>query len=67
MELFDMLAQLKMQGVLAAKKACVLAYWASRAGASGATANLAYPPGSSSTGNYSKHFDRVVGIKEEME
>ena len=55
------------KGVLTAKKACVLAYRASRAGASGATANLVYPPGSSSTGNYSKHFDRVVGIKEEME
>ena len=65
LELFEMLLQLKLQGINTAKKARALAYWASQAGASGGAANLAYPPGGTSTGNYSKHFDRVVGIKED--
>ena len=40
----DYLIQLKSEGVLSAKQACLLAYWANRAGVQGEAAKLAMGP-----------------------
>jgi hypothetical protein len=51
-------------GQLAAKHACIIAYWAHRAGASGPIKDLARKPGLQS-GKYSQHFDKVLNSKPE--
>eukprot|EP00959_Pyramimonas_sp_CCMP1952_P015618 330476-Pyramimonas_sp.AAC.1 len=58
-ELSDYIIQLKLDGQINATQACILSFWASRAGASGMVTKLAWPPGKQS-GSYSSHFDRVV-------
>jgi len=60
-ELAELLIDLKVSGCLSAKQCCVLAWWASRAGACGMVKQLAQHPLTQS-GKFSKHFDRVVGI-----
>jgi len=55
-----MLLNLKQMGNISAKQACVLAYWAHKAGAGGKVAELAVRPDQQS-GKYSCKFDRVVG------
>ena len=59
-ELGDFIIELKQRGTLSAKQACVLAFWAHKAGAIGIVAKLAYSPDKQS-GRFSRHFDAVVG------
>ena len=54
-----MLVRLKGKGTLSARQACVLAFWACRAGAKGPAEQLALPPNRQS-GKYSAKYDRVV-------
>ena len=49
-ELIHMLSELKTQGVLSAKQACVLAFWAAKAGACGEVHNMAVRPNQESAG-----------------
>ena len=58
--LYAYLTELKMEGRLSARQACILAYSAGRAGAHGAVSKLGQRPGLQ-TGKYSAWFDRVVG------
>ena len=44
-EFLHMLIQLKMSGALSANHVCLLYYWASRGGLTGAGGSLATPPG----------------------
>ena len=62
LELFNYIVELKHLGVLKANHACVLSYWAFRAGAQGPVRELKKKPGLAS-GNYSKHFDKILGTK----
>lgn len=62
LELMNFIVELKHRGVLKATHACILSYWASRAGAQGPVNELKKKPGMSS-GNYSKHFDKVLNTK----
>ena len=59
-ELGHMLVELKLRNALSARQCCVLAFWASQAGAKGLVEKLAKPPDKAS-GAYSRHFDTVVG------
>ena len=52
--------ELKFSGELPAKTVCLIAHWASKAGAR-TVGQLARPPGMQS-GSYSKHVDRVCGV-----
>ena len=61
-EFADMLIHLKRTNALSAKQACVLAWWAAKAGACGLAQSLGYRPEAQS-GHYSRHFDKVVGCK----
>ena len=59
-EFVDMLLHLKSKGKVSAEEACILAYWASRAGPSiseGTTWDLGRKPG---VGHYSAHLDSVT-------
>ena len=58
--LVEFIIDLKQQGILSAKRACLICFWAMKAGACGAVADLARPPGKQS-GKYSLHFDRICG------
>lgn len=58
-ELFLTLVEFKLRGLLSARQTCVLAFWASRAGAVGPASEIALRPEKSS-GEYSRHFDKVV-------
>jgi hypothetical protein len=57
----DLLVDLKCRGLLNATHACVLAFWAHKAGAQGPASSLAFPPGNPNTGAYSRHFDAATG------
>ena len=59
--LIDMLVTLKIKGILTAKLACHLAFWASKAGATGEASRLGASPGKAS-GAYSRHFDNWAGV-----
>lgn len=59
-ELFEMLFRLKATNVLSAKQACVLAFWAHRAGACGPVRCLALAPDRQS-GKFSRRFDDACG------
>ena len=61
-ELASMIVDLKLQGILSAKQACVLSFFASRAGASGFVGALAMKP-SAHSGSFSRHFDMVLGVR----
>ena len=56
-ELFSYLVLLKLSGVLSAKQACVLAFWAHKSGATGGVKDLALAPDTQS-GKFSRRFDR---------
>ena len=60
MELGTMICEMKAKGNLTAKDACIMSWWACKSGVGGLVAQLAMAPGKSS-GNYAKHFDRVLG------
>ena len=65
-ELFAFITSLKFNGTLSAKNACILSWWCHKAGAGDNGSDLAKlgkKPGDTSTGNYSKHFDRVMGVR----
>lgn len=61
----EMLAQMLLSmvwaGKMSAKTACVIAWWASRAGAKGPINDLAYRP-SAPSGHFSRKVDNVSGI-----
>ena len=59
-EFFSLLLDLKFQGKLKAKDACLLAYGAVNAGATGPAEQLGLEPGRSGS-NYSRKFDSVAG------
>ena len=61
-QLVDFLVSLKDSGRVSAKTTCVLAFWASRAGARGdGLASLGLRPDQKS-GKYSEHFDKWSGV-----
>lgn len=60
--LYEKILALKMSGKLSATDACVLAYWASKAGAQGPVAKLAKAPGDEQHGHYSRKFDAATGV-----
>eukprot|EP00969_Alexandrium_andersonii_P008837 386576-Alexandrium_andersonii.AAC.1 len=55
---------LKHNTTLSAKQACLIAFWATKAGAAGAVAHLSFRPNAPS-GHYSRHWDSAVGTKIE--
>ena len=57
----DMLISMKLEGVISAKQACVLSYWAKRGGLAPPGDALALSPASSG-GHFSRHFDKVLGV-----
>ena len=57
--LYDLIVNMKHAGKLTASAACIISFWAVRAGACGPTEALARRPGLGS-GKYSAHFDKVV-------
>lgn len=65
-EMFDFVVSLKLKGMISARTACVLCYWAKRAGLKGDGAKLALSPGRTG-GAHSEHFDKVTGIREHMD
>ena len=62
--LFELLVDLKLQGLASAKNVCLIAYWATLAGAVGVSA-LAQKPGVQS-GQYGRRFDKAVGIDRKL-
>ena len=62
--LSSMLIELKLTGVLSAKQACVLSFYATAAGATGFVSGLAMRPDSHS-GSFARHFDRALDINPE--
>ena len=54
------LVELKLTNVLSAKQACVLAFWASKAGLSGPAKKMGLRPDSQS-GKFSRKFDDFIG------
>ena len=63
-ELFEELVALKFTGKLSARSCCVLAFWATRAGAEGKVAELAVKP-SAQSGKFQQHLDSVLGVTKE--
>lgn len=61
-ELAEVLLQLHVDGQLTAKSACVIAHWASKAGAVGPAARLAFRP-NAPTGHFQRHLDAVAGLR----
>ena len=60
-ELSELLVDAKMSGrPISAKLCCLIAHWATQAGAVGEVTKLAVPPGQQS-GKYSGKFDKVIG------
>ena len=60
-EFMNLIVHLKLSGVISAKHACVLSYWAKGAGLCAPGSALALSP-TQSGGAFSKHFDKVVGV-----
>lgn len=60
-EFADLLVRLRLQGTLSAKQACVLAHWATLAGAVGPATQFAARP-SLPTGHYQRRLDAYLGI-----
>lgn len=65
-ELFQMLVELKLRGYLSARQSCLIAHWATLAGAEGDVRKLAFAPNRQS-GKYSAHFDAVTRGDESPE
>jgi hypothetical protein len=69
-EFAELLIQLNVEGKLSAKDTCLLSYWASRAGAQGPVADLAYRPTGAtrvSSGHYQRHLDKKAGLRGNTE
>ena len=64
-EFASMLVDMKRCGTITAKSACILAFWAVQAGATGFAGKFALAP-EKHTGYYSKRFDEVVGVLRAM-
>ena len=65
--LADYLLHLNDLGKMNAKVLCIVAYWASKAGAVGTVSRLAFAPGKSSDGAYQRHLDSVLQVESELE
>lgn len=65
LEYFNYIVHLKLTGVLSSKQACVLTFWARGGGLVDPGASLALHP-SQTGGNFSTHFDKVVGLDKEL-
>ena len=63
-ELASLLIRLRLQGTLSAKQACVLAHWATAAGALGSCALFAVGPNAPS-GHYQRRLDSYLGVAED--
>ena len=61
-EAANMLIDLKLQAGISARQVCTLCWWLSKAGLGGKIADLSVHPDRAS-GQYSKHFDYVVGVR----
>ena len=61
-ELAELLLQLRLEGQLSAKHVCTIAYWASKAGAVGPAATLAFRP-DAPTGHFQRRLDSVAGLR----
>lgn len=59
-EFYSLLVELKLTGVLTAKQCCIIAFWATKAGARGDANRLSVKP-SAQSGKFSHRFDAVVG------
>ena len=59
-QLAEFIITLKMDGILSAKQACSLAFWAARSGSVGQVHELGLRPDQAS-GEYSRHVDAFVG------
>jgi hypothetical protein len=59
-ELGSLIIGMKHRGTLTATDACLLCWWAHKAGVKGVVAQVAMRPGHKNTGNYSRHFDKIV-------
>ena len=62
-EFAPLLIRLRLQGTLSAKQACVLAHWATAAGALGPCALFAMGPNAPS-GHYQRRLDSYLGVAE---
>ena len=60
--LFDLLVGLLINGALSAHRVCLIAWWASQAGAVGVQ-DLRFRPGAP-TGHYQRKLDRALGLHE---
>ena len=65
-EFLNMLIALKHQGVLSAKHACSLSFWAKKGGIVDPGGKLAVNPACRG-GDFSKKFDKVLGIHKELQ
>ena len=61
----NLLIELKLASALSAKQVCLLAFWAKGGSLCDPGATLSLRPGQSG-GNYSRHFDRCVGLDKEL-
>ncbi len=59
-ELGSLIIGMKHRGTLSATDACLLCWWAQKAGVKGTVAQVAMRPGHKWSGIYSKHFDKIV-------
>lgn len=65
-EFASLLIRLRLQGTLSAKQTCILAYWATAAGARGPAAEFQAKPGMQS-GKYQRVLDRYMKVSEDPE
>jgi hypothetical protein len=66
MELAELLVQLRCEGRLTSKDACLISHWASEAGAQGPVKELALGPGRPS-GHYQRHLDKKAALRGQAE
>ena len=65
-ELANLIIELKLSGILSARNACIVCFWAARAGVEGRVAALAKRPDTTAS-NCSRHFHRVAGCELKCE
>jgi hypothetical protein len=63
--LYEFLVSLKLDSVISARHACIIAFWATKAGAIGSINLLSLRPDAQS-GKFSRKFDSAVGTKPEL-
>jgi hypothetical protein len=61
--LAELLLHLHVEGSLSAKHTCLIAHWASQAGAKGPVEDIAFRP-EAPTGHYQRHLDSVTGMNK---